>query len=390
VKRSRRHQKGYVFRKGNGWYLRYYDHEFQGDGTSKLVWRCRKLVDFGGEYRSTKAVRSLADEFLAPLNNGTITPHSTMKVVQFVDSVYLPFVMGHKRPSTYRGYLNMWKAYLKPRCEIPLRDFRTFEGERILEAIVRDHDLTCTTVAHIKAFLSGAFRYAKRQGVLNSENPMRDVVLPKARPAGETYAYSLEEIMQMLNILPEPAATVVATAAFTGVREGELRGLLWEGYDGQQMQITRSIWRGYVQMPKTKKSAAPVPVIKQLAERLSFHRSLMGSPKSGLIFPNSVGNPICTGKLVREVIRPVLTKAGLAWHGWHAFRRGLATNLHRLGVPDKTIQAILRHSNVAVTQACYIKTVGSDAVEAMRSLEHATNMQLEQMRARSGQQGWTN
>ena len=29
------------------------------------------------------------------------------------------------------------------------------------------------------------------------------------------------------------------------------------------------------------------------------------------------------------------------WQGWHPFRRGLATNLHDLGVPDKTIQAIL-------------------------------------------------
>jgi hypothetical protein len=30
-----------------------------------------------------------------------------------------------------------------------------------------------------------------------------------------------------------------------------------------------------------------------------------------------------------------------------------------------------------VTQACYIKTVDSDAVIAMQKLEHATNMQLE-------------
>ena len=34
------------------------------------------------------------------------------------------------------------------------------------------------------------------------------------------------------------------------------------------------------------------------------------------------------------------------WHSWHSFRRGLATNLHALGVDRKTIQAILRHSNV--------------------------------------------
>jgi hypothetical protein len=29
------------------------------------------------------------------------------------------------------------------------------------------------------------------------------------------------------------------------------------------------------------------------------------------------------------------------WHGWHAARRGLGTNLYRLGVPEKTIQGDL-------------------------------------------------
>ena len=36
------------------------------------------------------------------------------------------------------------------------------------------------------------------------------------------------------------------------------------------------------------------------------------------------------------------------WHGWHAFRRGLSTTLHRLGVPDKDVQQILRHANIKV------------------------------------------
>ncbi|MFZ0416747.1 MAG: hypothetical protein WAM04_01475 [Candidatus Sulfotelmatobacter sp.] len=88
--------------------------------------------------------------------------------------------------------------------------------------------LTCTTLAHIKAFLSGAFRYAKRQGELNSQNAICDVVLPKAKPGGDTYAYSLEEITRTINLLNEPAATAVAAAAFTGARKGELRGFLGE------------------------------------------------------------------------------------------------------------------------------------------------------------------
>jgi hypothetical protein len=71
----------------------------------------------------------------------------------------------------------MWKRYLKPFGEAVLRDFRTTDGERMLESIAKEHKLTSTTLAHIKAFLSGVFRFAKRQGVTNSENPMRDVVL---------------------------------------------------------------------------------------------------------------------------------------------------------------------------------------------------------------------
>lgn len=61
------------------------------------------------------------------------------------------------------------------------------------------------------------------------------------------------------------------------------------------------------------------------------------------------------------------------WRGWHAFRRGVATNLNRLGVPDKVIQRILRHSNVAVTQAAYIKPEDKDSRAAMEKFETAVN-----------------
>ncbi len=58
----------------------------------------------------------------------------------------------------------------------------------------------------------------------------------------------------------------------------------------------------------------------------------------------------------------------LQWRGWQAFRRGLATNLHRLGVDDKTIKAILRHSNVSLTMNVYVKSVSDSQVSAMDAL----------------------
>jgi len=184
----------------------------------------------------------------------------------------------------------------------------------------------------------------------------------------------------MLKVLPEPASTIVAVAAFTGVRKGELRGFVWENYDGAQVQISQSFWRGHALEPKTRQSKAPVPVIAQLAQRLDWHRCLSGNPANGLMFLSRVGKPVNLDALAADVIVPLLTKAGIRWHGWHAFRRGLATNLHQLGVFDKTIQRILRHANVAVTQNCYIKTADSEIVAAMqqfeRSLEYAPKMHL--------------
>ena len=103
--------------------------------------------------------------------------------------------------------------------------------------------------------------------------------------------------------------------------------------------------------------------------------------------------PVSLNNVLNREIKPVLKRCGVcgkaraehiksnhdyqhderlpAWRGWHAFRRGLATNLHDLGIADKTIQAILRHSNVAVTQKCYIKTLPAQSVAAMNILESA-------------------
>jgi hypothetical protein len=103
----------------------------------------------------------------------------------------------------------------------------------------------------------------------------------------------------------------------------------------------------------------PVRVIPQLAQRLSAHRLKCGRPISGPIFANSSGRPLdlegCHRREMKDVIKKdvikkdvikkdvikkdVIKKAGVGWHG---FRRGLASNLKRLGVDDSVIQGILR------------------------------------------------
>jgi len=311
----------------------------------------------------------LAEKILRPLNDGAVVAESTMSLNRFIETAYLPYAEQQKRRSTFLGYRNIWKRYIKPDGDRALREFRTFECEQMLMSIARQEDLCRSTLGHIKHFLSGVFRYARRQGVLDSPNPMREVEIPRARPAGETHAYTLEEEVQMLAILPEPAATIVAVAAFTGARKGEIRGFLWEGYDGHAIEVKQSVWRNHVGEPKREKSKGTIPVIAQLKLFLDRHRVHSGYPSQGYVFQNPYGKPLNLDALAREVIRPALEAEKIPWHGWHAFRRGLATNLHRLGVSDKAVQQILRHANVTTTMNIYVKMVTRDAEEAMKRLE---------------------
>jgi integrase len=101
-----------------------------------------------------------------------------------------------------------------------------------------------------------------------------------------------------------------------------------------------------------------------------------GNPQSGFIFEGARNRkPVDLDTFARRYIEPVLAANNQRWRWWHPFRRGLATNLHRLGVDDKTIQSLLRHSSVQTTREIYIKGFDGDAVAATKRLETAIQSQ---------------
>jgi hypothetical protein len=91
--------------------------------------------------------------------------------------------------------------------------------------------------------------------------------------------------------------------------------------------------------------------------------------------------------LATDVIRPAFEAAKLPLYGWHAFRRGLATNLNRLGIPDKVIQQILRHANVTTTMNIYVKMGSEDATVAMKTLEANCAATVQQKRLVGASEG---
>lgn len=167
---------------------------------------------------------------------------------------------------------------------------------------------------------------------------------------------------------------LIGTAAFAGLRQGEIGGLGADDDLGEHLLIRRTVWHT-TQKDSTKTGedeAQPgiVPIIRPLRALLDAVK-----PEYGFFFLGERKAVLDLENLADRVMRPYLKAHNVQWHGWHVYRRGLATNLHQLGVDDLTIQAILRHTDVATTRRSYIKTVPQAATEAMQQLASRLDMQ---------------
>ncbi|HXM22475.1 MAG TPA: tyrosine-type recombinase/integrase [Terriglobales bacterium] len=396
-------QKGYVFKLGKWWWLRYFETRVEsGDAPGqerKLVRKqhASKLAKLLPEHRRLKRppeyVEQLQTEFLAKVNRGDAEPErATLTLNDFFSNVFLPHMSERRKVSTVYCHRLNWQKELAPRIgNLRVRDFTTPDAQRTLDAIARENPkLARQTLFRYKSLMSAVMRHAVNQGFHSGPNPVSLADVSAGKPSKVMPHYLLDEVKQMLVVLPEPARTAIAIAAYNGLRRGEIEGLRWEDVLPGAIRVAQSIWAGKAYETKTEASKGLVPLIPALRVILEAHRLRSGNPTSGPIFPTSKGTPVSLNNLLGDQILSALRRCvhcGKAynklhlghayqrddsrpdWRGWHAFRRGLATNLHDFGVDDLTIQRILRHSSVEVTRRAYIRTLPEQTVEAMSRLE---------------------
>jgi len=386
-------QRGQIFsrklRSGKKvWYGRWRRDEIEttADGSRVVVRRqhCEKLCEVSDRYRSRRDVQPLLDEKLKPLNEGKSSAEGTMSLADYGDQHFLPYAASELKPSTSYGYRGLWRMYLRPRLtEISLRDFRCVDATNLIAAIHRDHGLGRKSLRHCKALLSSVFTHAKRAGVLDGDNPVRDAGIPRAADAGKpTHAYTAEEVLTMLDVLQGVAREAIALIYFCGLRPGEARAARWEDYDGKTLRIRASMWRSHTTLPKTSESVAPQPVPETLAEILRGSRR-----HSGYILSSRLGKPVDLHNIGSRTVIPALMRCAEcrkekkghdssahefkplpSWHGWYALRRGFATLATSID-SQLAAKSLLRHSNIQTTQQFYIKSIPAEARRAVEKID---------------------
>jgi integrase len=291
-----------------------------------------------------------------------------------------------KSHTTIAGY----KRILKNRCldrwgKRTALGIEPLEIEQWLKAIKREEGLENPTLDKTWRVMSLVFKHGQRYGLIprsEESNPLR-FVRCKTTSNYEAMILTPQQAFVVLMQLKEPERTLTLLAASTGLRISECLGLQWQDVSFAESIISvRRTWTcGRVGVPKSKASHAPVPLHPLLAEFMQEWKNTTSysGPEHWVFasFKLKGRQPRIANMLVEDHLRPAAVRAGVLKEGekvrfgFHNLRHSLASFLVRSKTDPKTVQALLRHSDVKTTLQLYAHSVSEDRMAAQGEMLEA-------------------
>jgi integrase len=158
------------------------------------------------------------------------------------------------------------------------------------------------------------------------------------------------------------------TAAFTGLRASELRGLRWQDIDFKRGEIhvrQRADRHGDIGSPKSATAERAIPLPPLLLNTLREWKLTCPKGTQDLVFPNGLGRVEILTNIVQRGLIPTMIAAGIAksgdakYTGLHSLRHFYASwCINRrvdggLELPLKVVQARLGHASIQMTADTY-------------------------------------
>jgi integrase len=185
----------------------------------------------------------------------------------------------------------------------------------------RDRQLTNRTRNKMLTVLGGIMERARKVYGLAS-NPVRDVEKLRERYDAASFAfYSPEEVHALVRAsAADQDGAVFLTAAFTGLRRGELIALRWRDVDFQRssIRVSGSYANGRLTTPKSGRGRV-VPMVPEVAAvlaQLGQRRDFVGD--DDLVFPGDYGRYL-DGSALRRRFVTACERAGLRPIRFHEY-----------------------------------------------------------------------
>ncbi|WP_026486710.1 tyrosine-type recombinase/integrase [Caldanaerobius polysaccharolyticus] len=366
------------------------------DSNGKLI---RK--EFYG--KSKKEAEAKRDEYLNGIKSGLNIDFQNATLGPLMKTWLFEVVRVSNRikPSTFERYEGIYRNYIENSQIYGLRlsAIKSIQLQRYYNELY-ESGKTSSQIKNLNKLLKKFFFYAVEEGyILKNPCSSKSLVIPGEVEQEETEIeiFKDDEIEAIKKALEgHRLKALILLALGTGLRQGELLGLKWDHVDleNKKIKVEQAIKTVTIidangnrkletreQPLKTKNSARTVPIPSSLIPVLKKHESNQKEEKlkagplyndNGYVFATATGNPIDARNLLRAYER-LLKKAGVPYRKFHALRHTYATKLFQRGVPLKTVQMLLGHSDISVTANIYVHVMQEQKIDAAEEISDLFN-----------------
>ena len=323
-------------------------------------------------YVSAKTQKALLEKLhksIDEYDGAELTEDSRMTLGEWLDIWLKECAEPSVRPSTYKGYRGYAERNIKPSLgskqisKVTAADVQTLYRKLQQEGSVDGGALSPATVRRIHGVLHQALNVAVDRHLI-VKNPTDDVTLPKKVTAAKTILNDkqLERFMEAIKT-DEHWHDFFYLEITTGLRRGEICGLMWTDFDVEKGTLTvrRTLHNkegGGYYVGETKTGAGrriiklPPSTVQLLSERKR-------TSISQWIFPNPIHTeaPIMPNSGYTRM-KKLLAEAGLPDMRFHDLRHTFATHALTSGVDAKTLSGILGHTKTSFTLDTYTHVTG--------------------------------
>lgn len=322
--------------------------------------------------KTQKEVSEKLKRITADIDTGTYVEPTKLTVGEWFDTWTKTYLQGCK-PSTVHSYETTVKNHIKPHLgAIKLKALNHDMIQSFYNALSAPQSgkqpLSPKTVRNIHGILHKGLQKA----VINRYipyNPANDPELPQ-RIKKDIQPLDENQIKDFLKAIKgSPYEDLFIVTLFTGMREGEVCGLLWDCVDlktgtltiNKQLQYIRKS-KGQYRMVPTKNSKARtitlaptvITVLRRVRKTQLENRLRHGEcwENSGFVFTDELGRHLSPQNVYREFKRMV-AKIGSPNTRFHDLRHSYAVASIRSGDDIKTVQENLGHATAAFTLDVY-------------------------------------
>jgi integrase len=367
----RRYQKGQISRDGDRWVARWREDIL--DPMTGKARRIRKwdVIASVKECPTKRLAQRKLDERLASINAEDYKPTPLSTFASFAEKWKLA-VMIHHKPSSQRSERSIVNTHLIPA-------FGEYQLSEINLEMVQDFvtraEKSAKTVKNIVGVMmtmwdtAKAWEYVRHNPFPRGNNGKLLLKMPQV-VKGTSYHFTVEECLQIIDKAQGRWKLFFRILAETGMRPGELAGLLSENCLPNSVRISQSVWQQGVQTVKSNAGNRTFAISERLGADIQQHIADSEHNRYGLLFVSTSGRPLSMDNFRNRVLNPILAELGILAKirtrgirgGNYAFRHMNATLMDSLNAPLKTRQKRLGHSKVETTLTHYTHQVDADDV----------------------------